>query len=87
MTITLDIRPEVQAELARQASLQGQTIETMAAALLEDAIQVPGQHLGAPADVVEACERLKNFGKRHGILLGGLTLHDLRDEARPSDSL
>jgi hypothetical protein len=28
MTLTLDIRPEVQAELARQAAAQGRAIET-----------------------------------------------------------
>jgi hypothetical protein len=35
MTITVDIRPEVQAELARQAAAQGQPVEVVAAALLE----------------------------------------------------
>jgi len=39
MTITLDIRPEVRAELARQAALQGRAIESVAAALLESAMQ------------------------------------------------
>jgi hypothetical protein len=38
MTITLDIRPEVQAELARRAALQGRAIESVATALLEDAV-------------------------------------------------
>jgi len=38
MTLTLDIRPEVQAELARQAALQGRAIESVAAALLEGAV-------------------------------------------------
>jgi hypothetical protein len=38
MTITLDIRPEVEAELARQAAAQGRAIEVVAAALLEDAV-------------------------------------------------
>ena len=38
MTITVDIRPEVQAELARQADAQGQPIEVVAAALLEGAV-------------------------------------------------
>jgi hypothetical protein len=37
MTITLDIRPEVQAELARQAAAQGRPVEAVAAALLESA--------------------------------------------------
>jgi hypothetical protein len=38
MTITLDIKPEVRAELARQASAQGRAIEAVAAALLEEAV-------------------------------------------------
>jgi hypothetical protein len=38
MTITLDIRPEAQAELARQAALQGRAIESVATALLEGAL-------------------------------------------------
>jgi hypothetical protein len=42
MTITLDIRPEVQAELARQAAASGCALETHAARLLEEAAHVPG---------------------------------------------
>jgi Arc/MetJ-type ribon-helix-helix transcriptional regulator len=30
-----------------------------------------------------AIERLKNFGKTHQLSLGGMTLKQLRDEARP----
>lgn len=41
MTITLDIRPEVQAELARQAAAQGRALETVAATLLEEAVHLP----------------------------------------------
>jgi hypothetical protein len=37
MTITLDISPEVQAELARQAASRGREFEAYAASLLEDA--------------------------------------------------
>jgi len=50
MTITLDIRPEVQAELARQAAAQGRAIEAVATALLEEAVQRPA----APAKPQEA---------------------------------
>ena len=38
MTITLDIKPEVQAELARQAAVQGRPVEAVAAALLESVV-------------------------------------------------
>lgn len=41
MTITVDIRPEVQAELARQAASHGRAIEDYAASLLEEAVDVP----------------------------------------------
>jgi hypothetical protein len=38
MTLTLDIRPEVQAELERQAAMQGRAIESVVVALLESAV-------------------------------------------------
>jgi len=38
MTITPDIRPEVEAELARQAAVQGRAIKAVAAALLEGVV-------------------------------------------------
>ena len=43
MTITVDIRPEIQAELARQAAARGSAIEAYAASLLEQAVEVPGE--------------------------------------------
>ena len=45
MTITVDIRPEVQAELARQAAAQGRALEAYAASLLEEAAHVPAERL------------------------------------------
>jgi hypothetical protein len=41
MTITVYIRPEVQAELARQATAHGRAIEAHAASLLEEAVHLP----------------------------------------------
>jgi hypothetical protein len=41
MTITVDIAPEVQAELARQAAAHGRAIEAYAASLLEEAAHLP----------------------------------------------
>jgi hypothetical protein len=49
MILTLDIRPEVQAELARQAALQGRAIESVAAALLESAVHPLSGGSPAPA--------------------------------------
>ena len=31
----------------------------------------------------DAIERLRTFGKEHGLSLGGMTIRELRDEARP----
>ena len=52
---------------------------------LKEAVHVPPAQGSMPvaASVVEACERLKTFGKSHGLSLGGLTLRELRHEARP----
>jgi hypothetical protein len=41
MTITVDIRPEVQAELARKAAENGMGIDAYAASLLEEAVRLP----------------------------------------------
>jgi hypothetical protein len=41
MTITVDITPEVQAELARRAAAQGRTLEAHAASPLEEAAHLP----------------------------------------------
>jgi hypothetical protein len=38
MTITVDIKPEVQAELARQAASNGKPVEDYAASLIERAV-------------------------------------------------
>ena len=44
MTITVDIRPEVQAELARQAATHGRAVEVHVASLLEEAVHLPVAH-------------------------------------------
>ena len=41
MTITIHIRPEVEAELARQAASRGRRVEAYAASLLEEAVHLP----------------------------------------------
>ena len=46
MTITVDIKPEVEAELARQAAAHGSAVEAYAASLLKEALRRPS---GAPA--------------------------------------
>ena len=79
MTIVVEIRPEVQAEIARQAALQGRAIEAHAATLLEEAV-----HL-SPASF--DLERAQAAGARirelsQGLSLGGLTVRTLIDEGR-----
>jgi len=37
----------------------------------------------AQEERIAAIERLKTFGKTHGLSLGGTTIRQLRDEARP----
>ena len=64
MTITLDITPEVQAELARQAAESGRAVEAYASSLLEEAIHVPAGALpkAPPAkDMVELFAPLRGL--------------------------
>lgn len=63
MTIKLEISPEVQAELARQAAAHGRAIESYAATLLEQAIRVPVATLpeGAAKDMVELFAPLRGL--------------------------
>jgi hypothetical protein len=63
MTITVDIRPEVQAELARQAAASGMGIDAYAASLLEEAAHLPaGGHPAPPAkDMVELFAPLRGL--------------------------
>jgi hypothetical protein len=84
MTITVDIRPEVQAELARQAAERGHAIEAYAASLLEEAVHLP---VGANRPAFDK-ERAQAAGARirelrKGVTLGGLTIRELIDEGRP----
>ncbi|MGD1069964.1 MAG: hypothetical protein ABSB15_07475 [Bryobacteraceae bacterium] len=84
MTITVDIRQEVQAELARQAAVHGRALEAHGASLLEEAAHVPFG-INAPAYDKErarvAGERIRAL--RKGVSLGGLTITELIDEDRP----
>jgi hypothetical protein len=89
MTLTIDLAPELQAELARQAAIHGVGVDAYATSLIENAARFPN----APASVsdmpqpsrkvTEAIETLKGFGKAHGLSLGGMTIQKLRHEARP----
>lgn len=84
MTITVDIRPDVQAELARQAAAHGRALEAYAASLLEEAVHLPAD-TNQPAFDKEraraAGARIREL--RKGVTLGGLTVRELIDEGRP----
>jgi hypothetical protein len=89
MTITIDLAPELQAELARQAATHGVAIDAYATSLIENAARHP-DGLVSVADmpqpsrkVIEAIETLRGFGKAHRLSLGGITIRELRHEARP----
>jgi hypothetical protein len=88
MTITIELAPELQAELARQAATQGVAIDTYAASLIEGAayraIATDVPPSSTPSrEVFEAIEKLKRFGNTHHLSLGGMTIRELRHEARP----
>jgi hypothetical protein len=53
MTLTVDIRPEVEAELARRASLCGSPVEAYAATLLEEAVHLPSDAAPVAKNMVE----------------------------------
>ena len=63
MTITLDIRPETQAELTRTAAAQGRAIEAVAADLLDQALHVsPAPPAAPPAkNLVELFEPIRGL--------------------------
>ena len=83
MTITVDIRPEVQAELARQAATRGTGLKAYAEGLLEEAAHLPPDGNRTVFDK----ERAKAAGARirelrKGVTLAGLTIRELIDEGR-----
>ena len=83
MTITVDIRPEVQAELGRQAAAQGRAIEAYVESLIEEAVDLPSEanppvFNKEPAQAAGA--RIREL--RKGLTLGGQTIRELIDEGR-----
>ena len=80
MTITVDIKPEVQAELARQAATQGRAIEAIAADLLEEAVHLPAAQAGP-----ERFDNLSDLLLNSPFAGAGLNLERSKDEPRPVD--
>ena len=83
MTITVEVTPEVQAELARQAAAHGRAIESYAASLLQEAVRHPADQNWPGFDkerAQAAGARIREL--RKGLTLGGLTIRELIDEGR-----
>jgi hypothetical protein len=66
MVITIDIKPELKAELARQAAVHGLEMAAYAASLLEEAA---GASLVKPAAAAEAKDMVELFAPLRGLNL------------------
>lgn len=81
MTIQIT-RPEIEALIREQlATGEFKDAEEVILAALESKAH---QDRGREAKRREAIARLRAFGKEHGLSLGGMTIRELRHEARPS---
>ena len=82
MTVRLPARIE---RIVKEAVRSGQY--RSAEEVLSAAVSVWQERQAAAEPTVDerqaAIERLKNFGKTHQLSLGGMTIKQLRDEARP----
>ena len=69
MTLVIEIKPEVQAELSRQAAAHGVDIVAYAASLLEEAAQIPspGKRLN-PGELDETLRELSQFSQKIPLL-------------------
>ncbi len=78
-----------QAELARKAATHGVGLNAYATSLIESAVrlakaQVPVAANPEPSSkVIQAIQTLRGFGKAHRLSPGGMTIRELRHEARP----
>jgi hypothetical protein len=85
MNITVDITPEVRAELARQAAAQGRAIEAHAASLLEEATHLQAT-LGNHAPTAPAKDLVELFDPVRGLFADGeLDFSRNRSVGRPID--
>ena len=80
MTIQIT-RPEVEALIQRRLNTGSfKDAEDLILHALTSSADDPQVHEGNRG---EAIDRLMTFGKTHGLSLGGLTIRELREEARP----
>jgi hypothetical protein len=71
MTVTLHLKPEVEAGLMSQAQASGMDLEEYLLALVEQAALSPrGKISTADEDRAEAVRRMLGFGEKHRLSLG-----------------
>ena len=67
MTMLIEIKPEVQAELSRQAAAQGVDVNAYAASLLEEAVHLPAERAKGKTEgqtgqsLVEVCAMVRGL--------------------------
>jgi Arc/MetJ-type ribon-helix-helix transcriptional regulator len=80
--VTIQItKPELEALIKRR--LETGAFKDAEDVILEALRSSEGKKSGTKEARREAIERLRTFGKRHGLSLGGITIRELRHEARP----
>ena len=83
--MTIELSPELE-RIVQEAVVSGQypsAADVLAEAVAVWRTQQGKGSLAAAEQRRDAIERLKTFGKTHGLSLGGMTIRELRDEARP----
>ncbi len=80
MTIEIT-KPEVEALINRR--LQTGSFRDAEDVILQALKSSETETQGNDAKRKEAIDHLMTFGKKHGLTLGGMTIRELRNEARP----
>jgi Arc/MetJ-type ribon-helix-helix transcriptional regulator len=80
MTIQIT-RPEVEALIKR--CLDSGAFKDAEDVILQALRSLESEEKGTRDERREAIQQLRNFGKTHGLSLGGITIRELRREARP----
>jgi Arc/MetJ-type ribon-helix-helix transcriptional regulator len=83
--VTIELPPELE-RIVQEALMSGRypcAADVLADAMAVWRMQQAQGSLAAGEQRQDAIERLKTFGKTHGLSLGGMTIREPRDEARP----
>ncbi len=83
--MTIELSPELE-RIVQEAVISGQyasAVDVLTEAVAVWRTQQGNGSLAAAEQRRDAIERLKTFGKTHGLSLGGMTIRELRDEERP----